>query len=323
MILNDLITSYRSDVDSPYHKLRFHTRQHYDNMCKPLSDKFGDKTIAELRARNVLHWHEEYLERGTISMGHSVIGMLRVLAGFGSTILENDECMRLAGMLGNMRFKMPKPRVERLTAQQAINIRAMAHSLGHHSIALSQAFQFELMLRQKDCVGEWVPETEPGESHVFDLDNKWLRGLRWEEIDTKLHLTHITSKRQKEIVVDLKLAPMILAELNIRFGGFSRDTLPATGPIIVSESTGLPWYATEFRRHWRMVATKCGIPRTVFNMDTRAGAISEATDAGAELEHIRHASTHSDVGMVQRYSRGAQEKIAGVMQLRVASRSAS
>jgi site-specific recombinase XerD len=56
-------------------------------------------------------------------------------------------------------------------------------------------------------------------------------------------------------------------------------------------------------------------------MDSRAGAISEATDAGADLEHVRHAATHSDIAMTQRYSRGSEDKIAGVQRLRAEHRS--
>jgi hypothetical protein len=114
---------------------------------------------------------------------------------------------------------------------------------------------------------------------VIDADNnnKWLRGIRWEEIDENLILTHIMSRSQKEIEVDLKLAPMVMAEL----GNVPRDQLPAKGPVIISEASGLPWYAVEFRRNWRLAADKAGVPRTVKNMDTRAGAISEATNAKA------------------------------------------
>jgi hypothetical protein len=59
---------------------------------------------------------------------------------------------------------------------------------------------------------------------------------------------------------------------------------------------------------WRKVATAAGVPKTVYNMDSRAGAISEATDAGAELEHVRHAATHSDISMTQRYSGAAPRR---------------
>jgi hypothetical protein len=54
--------------------------------------------------------------------------------------------------------------------------------------------------------------------------------------------------------------------------------------------------------------------------DGRAGAISEATAAGAELEHVKHAATHSNICTTQRYSRQGEEKIANVQQLRVEGR---
>jgi len=55
-------------------------------------------------------------------------------------------------------------------------------------------------------------------------------------------------------------------------------------------------------------------------MDSRAGAISEATDAGADLEQVRHAATHSNISMTQRYSRGAEGKIETVQLARIEHR---
>jgi integrase len=168
------------------------------------------------------------------------------------------------------------------------------------------------MLRQKDVIGEWVPVSEPGISGTVGPLGKWIMGLRWEEIDQNMILRHTTSKRGKDIQVDLKLARMVIEEL----GTSNRDDLPASGPVIISETKGYPYTATHFRRAWRKIADDAGVPKSVRNMDSRAGAISEATDAGADLEHVRHAATHSDIGMTQRYSRGSVDKVAGVMQLR-------
>jgi len=53
-------------------------------------------------------------------------------------------------------------------------------------------------------------------------------------------------------------------------------------------------------------------------MDTRAGAISEATDAGAPLEKVRKAATHSNISMTQRYSRGDEQATAEVIRIRTA-----
>jgi len=187
--------------------------------------------------------------------------------------------------------------------------------MGHHSIALAQAFQFELMLRQKDVIGEYIPLSEPGTSEVIKVDKKWMRGLRWSEIDESLTIHHVTSKKSKPLKASLRNAPMVMEELD-RLG-----TIPQTGPIVVCEATGLPWVASYFRQMWRTIADAAGIPKTVRNMDSRAGAISEAEDAEAAEDDIRENVTHSNASTTRRYMRGAKErKIARVQMARVESR---
>jgi hypothetical protein len=318
--ISGLIHCYKNDPDSTFRKpggLRYNSRIHYDALMSMIEREHGHDSVCEIRARTFLRWHENWIVGGKVAVAHAKIGMLRTLFTFGTTILEDPDCGRLSGVLSKMRFPMPKPRNERLTATQAVAIRAKAHEMGRPSIALAQAFQFELMLRQKDVIGEWVPIIEPGMSDMIADGLKWLRGIRWEEIDENLVLTHVTSKRQKEITVNLNNAPMVLEELALV------AKRPASGPIIMSEWDSLPWTGPEFRRWWRIVAEAAGVPKTVRNMDSRAGAISEATDAGADLEHVRHAATHSNISMTQRYSRGAEEKIAQVQKIRVESRNKS
>jgi hypothetical protein len=126
-----------------------------------------------------------------LSMAHSFIAAIRTVCGFGASMLENEQCERICMVLHRMRFPHAPPRQDRLTADQANAIRdtARAH-FGWYSISFCQALQFELLLRQKDCLGEWVPLNEPGESDIHYHGEKWLRGLRWEEIDDKLILRH-------------------------------------------------------------------------------------------------------------------------------------
>jgi hypothetical protein len=318
--ISELIRSYRTDPDSPYHRLRYCTRNYYDSLCKRLEKDGGQNKLSSITARNLRRWHAEIEATGKVAMAHSLVAMMRILFGFGATILENADCARLSAIMSNMRFKMPKARSSILTAEHVIAIRAEAHRMNRRSTALAQAFQFDLTLRQRDVLGEYVPETEPGESDTFDMDMKWLRGIRWEEIDENFIITHVTSKRQKEIVVDLKLADMVQQELLLWFGAIDRNRMPSSGPIIVSEMSGLPWRAVEYRRTWRKIADACGIPKTIKSMDTRAGAITEALKAGASLESVRKSATHSDIGMTQKYSRGDEEAIADVMKLRAANR---
>lgn len=315
--LRGLCHCYQSDPDSNFRKLEHKTRLYYEALIKRINDDKGNELLRDLKGRTFLRWHEDLSERG-VAMAHAVMGMLRTAIGFGATILEDKECERLRGVLSGMKFKMPKPRTEILTADQANAVRKMAHERGLHSIALAQAFQFEGMLRQKDVVGEWLPISEPGLSDVTRGLEKWVKGLRWEEIDANNILRHTTSKRKKDVEINLSLAPMVVEELALLKA--RRGDPPTKGPIIISEYTGLPWKASKFRRHWRKVAGYAGIPKTVRNMDSRAGAITEATEADAPLEHVKQAATHGDVSMTQRYARNQRSKTDNVMQLRIAHR---
>jgi hypothetical protein len=190
--------------------------------------------------------------------------MVRGLANFGLETLEHPDCERLCVVLHNLRFKVEKPRTERLTEEQAIAIRAKAHQMGRASIALAQAFQFDCKLTQKDVIGEWVPLAEEETGHAIHEDKKWIRGLRWEEI-SELMLRHTASNGGVVLEFDLRRAPMVMEELRLL------KVMPPKGPVIICEFTGVPWQAPEFRRWWRKIADACGVPKNVKNMDSRAG----------------------------------------------------
>ena len=55
-------------------------------------------------------------------------------------------------------------------------------------------------------------------------------------------------------------------------------------------------------------------------MDSRSGAISEAIQAGASLEMVRHAATHSDISQTADYDRDQAQATAKVMRLRMENR---
>jgi hypothetical protein len=308
-----LADAYQTDPDSTFHKTRPVSRRYYQTLLKGLVAGHADERIADIKARHVLRWHEEWSADGKIAMGHAMVGMFRTILTFGVTMLEDDDCARLSGALSKMKFKMAKPRSVHMTAEQATLVRKKAHEKGYPSIALAQAIQFECMLRQKDVIGEWESIDEAGISDVIHGQHKWLRGLRWEEIDENLVLRHITSKRDKPITLPLSEAPMVMEELAL----IGRKT---SGPVIVFENTGLPWHAMWFRKVWRDLANECGIPKNIRNMDSRSGAITEASEAGAPMEHIRKAATHSQIAQTEKYSRGDEAQAANVLRIRAEHR---
>ncbi len=95
-----------------------------------------------------------------------------------------------------------------------------------------------------------------------------------------------------------------------------------TGAIVKGEKN-LPVRQAMYARWWRQIARAAGIPDTVWNMDARAGGATEADEAGAALEAIQGALTHSKTSTTLRYiRRGGTRKIEQVADARAAKRKA-
>jgi len=327
--ISNLIDKYQNDDDSAFHKKRYESRQGKAALLKRVDQRFGDVMLAEITGRMILSWYKEWSDNSRkVAAGGAFIATLRTMFRFGAGLLDDQECARLARTLSSQSYKGVRPREVALSADQAIAIRHHAHERGWPFIALAQAIQFECSLRQRDVIGEWVPVKEPGVSDVIQTKNykgekktkKWIMGLRWEKVDENLILRHVTSKRSKKVEIDLKLGPMVMEEFQTIFGSTDRADMPASGPVILCEINAWPYYNTEFRRKWRKVANAAGIPKTVKNMDTRSGAITEAAAAGADMEQVRKFATHSNVSQTQNYSRDDAQAAAEVMTLRAARR---
>ena len=273
--MSDLIEHYLNDSESPFHKLRHATKSSYQGHMKRLRAACGDKPLSELKPANFWEFYEEWTADGRTSMGNALMAIVRVLVNFGALTIKNEECERLSGGLRKFRFKPRQTNNEQLTAAQAAAIRARAHAENASSIALAQALQFDLELTQKNTIGEWVPlDDASGESDVIYEREKWLRGLRWEEIDANLVLRHPDSGYGEIIEKSLRDAPMVMEEL-CRIAGVSspallaRGMLPASGPVVVHDRFGTPWVTAQFRRRWRQFADECGVPKNVFNRNSR------------------------------------------------------
>lgn len=265
---NSLLHSYREHPGSPIHKLKHGVRNGYNSIFDKLVPDIGSRPLSDLDADDIMRLYEKWAEGGKYAWGHTMVGKLRLLFAFGMNVLKDPEATRLSVVMSKLRFKIPEARVERLTVEHVNAIRAAAHRhFGWHSIALAQALQFELMLKQTDVIGEWVPASEPGISDIFKGSEKWVRGIRWSNIDENLILRHtIYSGRRhepKEVVINLKDAPMVMEELALL-----GEPLPRTGPMVICDTNGLPWSGNEYRRKWRIVANEAGIPLTVRNMDS-------------------------------------------------------
>jgi hypothetical protein len=265
-----LVSLYRQDVRSNYPLLKQKVRLNYDSAFKRLIDDIGSERVAEFNAERVKAIYDQsWAAGGKLAMGRSMVAKLRLLCSFGSTVLNDDACTRLSAILSNMRIPVAKSNSEGLSREQARAIRIAAREyFGWDSIALAQAFQFEFpKLRQVDVIGEWVPLSEGPDSEIIKDGEKWVHGLQWSDIDENMVLRKtLTSGRrneQKTIAFNLKHSQMVREEIN-RVPEERRK-----GPMVICEFSNLPWSQNEFRRKWRKVADKAGLPKNVKNMDSR------------------------------------------------------
>src|SRR4051812_30364531 len=95
-------------------------------------------------------------------------------------------------VLEKTEFSAPKARKLRPTYEQVVALRQAAHAAGRPSIALAVTLQFELSLRQKDVIGEWIrPSKEERaaiEGAITDGAWVWEWGLTWGHIDANMRL---------------------------------------------------------------------------------------------------------------------------------------
>jgi hypothetical protein len=316
-----LICVYQKHPKSPYQRLRHGSQQQYAGALASLVATIGKVRVKNITFDDISDWQDELADDGEggkpmKARAANLIGALKRVIVFGALILPKEagchdvkeifSTMAEAKLMGTYR----RQRQSYMTVAQARLLRAKAHELGHHSVALEQAFAFELGVRQKDVIGEWVPRDWPGVTDVYAGPRKWLLGMRWEDIDHNMVLTHRLSKslRGKDAVMDpeagkvkawdLREYPMIMDELSLLATGahnalMSRDMLPARGPLIVREGTGLPWGRTEFKDRWRAIARAAGLPAALQNRDSRPGAATEADLAGADKDKVRRGLGHS------------------------------
>lgn len=291
-------------------------------MLTVIERAFGKRVLPALGIADFRRWYDEARKPKykdgpeRINKAHRIIAMLRRLFAYG-VMAELAECARLKAILDEARFKQPARRRSRLDLGHVRAFIAAAKEAGRHSLALGTALQFETGMRQKDVIGEWEPlEKGSAATGIVLGARRWINGLTWADLGADLVISKVTTKTGSIVSHDLKLCPMALKLI---------ETVPPErriGPLIMDETAGRPYAHLSFGREWRVIARKAGIPDAVWNMDARAGAITEAEDAGADLDTIRGAVGHTQLATTARYSRGAIGKSRTVAAKRLAHRTA-
>lgn len=305
--------SFETDEDSPFREKRQATQVFYSRYLKIIKQSVGNKRTSRVIGKDLRRWHKEWLavigERGA----YACVQTIRRVMKYGGADLGDSDCRQLSKIFSDITFSAPSSRKVRPTYEQIVALRKAAHESGFPSIAMATSLQFDLSLRQKDVIGEWVP----GEGGIVRNGRHWQMGLSWDHINSDWDMRKPTSKSNGDMIAEHKITdyPDTLKELQL----IPRER--RIGPVIIDESTGRPYSASRFSRRFRMIADKAGWPKGLFNMDSRAGAVSEALSAGAEATDVMRAATHQQLSTTMIYNRETIEQSSRVAQLRLARRS--
>jgi hypothetical protein len=333
-------TSPASPINRPYNPdsktptgVKFNSRDMYLQQNKNLYNTVGERVLVNITGEQLWQWYDHLIEPAyeggpeQIARGKNAMGQFTRLVKFGVSV-GIEGCDKLAiiltgGGLGSpFRFPNPARRSEQLTHEQLLAFCAAAEKMWHNgkgymSLALGTILQFEGSVRQADIVGQWWPVSK-SENGVLVRDGRQWRGLTW---GTHLHpdtfeLVKPTSKSKgkKTAMADYKTSPLAKEWLS----KIPREQ--RIGPVVINEMTGVPYDRSAYSEKWRRVARAAGIPDSVQNRDARAGAITEADDAGVEAGRTTRAATHGSQAMNDSYKRENMENARHVLAKRVAAR---
>lgn len=286
--IKSLIALYRNDRTSTLHSVKHSTRiRDYEPSLRVLEKNVGKRAVDLLRASDIRGWYAQWRKKGH-RRAAGAIKLLRVIISYGSgERLTGCEVAR--AILADMRFEQPAPRGVIMTYDQCAAIVRKSIEMKCPSIGFVEAVKFETALRRIDIIGEWAPSPEKGEGF------RW-KGLMAKDIkDMVLSLT--TGKTGVEVKRDLNEYPLVQEALEAY-------RIPDIGPVVIDEDSGKPYWENRYAEKFRKVRNAAGVPKNVWSMDSRAGAVSETVAATGKLEDGRDLATHTTTKMTRRYNRG-------------------
>ena len=312
--ISSLSEIYQTSDASPFHGVEPKTQRQYAYTLKGITAAVGARRVDHLTGDDFRRWHRNWSDRG-LRTAQEHVKMLRIIMNYGAE-QRLAGCATAADILSRMTFPMPKKRsvfMERHHVEAVIEIALARADHVARSIALCQAIQFETTLRQTDVIGIWRPRPRAFkvEAGMFVTSaDYWSDGLTYERL-TGGRIVGQSIKEGEAYDYSLDLMPLTSRIL---------ATIPGTdrkGPLAAA-SVGVPMSDDHFRKTWRKLANKAGVPKHLQNRDTRSGGITEATDAGSSLEDTRHLAGHKQSATTAGYSRNKAAKIERAMQLRLA-----
>jgi hypothetical protein len=300
--ISSLADCYESDADSAYQELRENSANGYQAWLKMVRKTVGARLVHRLVAKDFRRWYRNWKEISTTKgtdgtrQAYGGVQIIRILLSYGAEagILS---CRRLRDDMKGMRFRKNAPRTVTMSFEQVKAFIEKAFEMNLPFMALCQALQFELLFRQIDIRGTWQrigPRTIIQKTDVVVGVRFW-RGITMDMLKLGDQLVVQTSKTGQPVVHAIASCELVVDCL--------RRIEAIDGPV-ARQPNGLPWPDHQaYGKEWRKIATAAGIPKNVWNMDSRASGISEASEAGVSDDDITKQAGNSDEVMKRVYKR--------------------
>jgi hypothetical protein len=312
-----LLDLYERDPESSYRDLKSGVKHTYNVYIKRLRNHIGELRIDHSDGRDVKRWFAQWRTdpdgSDHLPRARTVLAVLKAAISFGVSC-RHPGCRAFQEIMQQIEFPAPASRTFAPTARQIEAARKAAHAAGKPRRALLYALMYDTTGRAFDLLGQWLPISEHKPSAVLAYGKKWV-GPTWSAIDENMLMTIKPTKTEDttgvEVTFDLSVCPMVMEEL---------AHIPMEerkGPIIINESTGLPYPYFTFRRGWNADFEAAGMPEGMWCRDLRAGGITEGGKAGASKDDRRKTAGHAKEKQTDNYDRDQIEAHRRVMRARI------
>ncbi len=164
---------YQTDEASPFHlNMKHDTRRTGLSTPRLIEKASGQRALAHLKNEDFRRWYNEAKKPKDpsgperIRRAYGIIKKLRELFAYG-IMDELPDCQRLHTVLSQARFRSRFGGASRCSW-----LSAEAREMGHLSLALATAIQFETALRQRDVIGERMPIPDGGEANGIVINGR-------------------------------------------------------------------------------------------------------------------------------------------------------
>lgn len=307
-----LIRRYRTDRYSPYHELKANTRGGYDWQLDRWARALGDLPLGAMTFERARETQTAMAEKGrSASYIRRMFTTLRIVANYGRA-LRLPGARAAAEVLAEVRLRSAPKRQVFPTRAEIRAIVDEADARGLFAYATGLLMQWTLSLRGVDVFGQWLADPK-GEGGIRKGDLRWDDGLTWAMVEPDLMgFSKVLSKTRgalpEPIRFPLEDAPELRARLRLLGNG------GRVGPVITVD--GLPYALDRRSKTFLRLKRALGLRDEITMMDTRAGALTDGQERGADLIALRDAAGHLDAATTNRYVRGREASIAKVVKLR-------